>query len=211
MQRFLREAADHLALILGNHRVQQRDGLLASDLAKREDGGAAAALVLILAEILHDGHHALRIADPAKRRHQMQLDDGLGGTQKEHRGHRRHGLIGFTRAEDVDGLYLDARVRVGHRVYQDRVDFRILQIAEFHQFGDARCRVGVLEAELYVFDDFERRFLGRATLHIVNAGSHLPLMRHWIGTESAAQSLAAILRKGEVWYGKRDAKREYNK
>jgi hypothetical protein len=36
-------------------------------------------------------------------------------------------------------------------------------------------------------------------------------MRHWAGTESAAQSLAAILRKGEMWYGKSDAKREDSK
>src|ERR1039457_7174671 len=76
LQRFLREATDHLALILGNDGVQQRGGLVASALAKREDGGAAAALVLILAEILHDEHRALRIADPANHRiHQVQRRD----------------------------------------------------------------------------------------------------------------------------------------
>ena len=170
-----------------------------------------AALVLIFAEILHDRHHPSRIADPAQRRHQMQLDDGLGGTQEEHRGHRRHRLIGFTRAEDVHGLDLDAHVRVGQRGHQDLVDFRILQIAEFQQLGDAHDGVGVLEAQLYVLEDLERRFLGRAILHVVDAGFHLPLMRHWIGTERAAQSLAAILRQGEVWYRKRDAKREDGK
>jgi len=36
-------------------------------------------------------------------------------------------------------------------------------------------------------------------------------MRHRIGAERTADSLSAVLRKGELWNGERDTKRERNK
>ena len=93
---------------------------------------------------------------------------------------------------------------------QDLIDFGILEIAEFLEFGTAHVGVGVLEAELYVFDDFERRFRGSRYSHVVDAGLHVALMRHRIGTERAAQSLAAILRetRGAEWPARRQSRRQ---
>src|SRR5581483_1444339 len=194
---FLGQTPNHRAGVFVGALDKRWGGLVVADFAEREDGGAASLIVGFATEVLDYGQGALGVSDSSERRHCMKLDGGFGGPQEQHLREWFYGGVGLAVAQDVDRLDLNADIPVGEGLDQDSVGIGVGDFTKLVEFADTDVRVGILESELHILEDFEGGFLVGARPDVIDARLDHPLMHHRAVGKRAAQSLAAIgLRMG---------------